>query len=131
AANWDMESTFEELHPKVQKQVNDEYFSKMLTGPDWMHVVAIRILRRLQAGEKVVGINAKTFGEIKVFGEINEFPLAFFSGRAEIQTDYYNRFLYPIGFAYENIVDARLKKLPPGGVDPQPDPALWEQAQRA
>lgn len=92
--------------PTERKELEQGYFQKMVTGHDWLEIVARKVLKRLRGGEKIVGIDYKTFGEIKFFGSITESSIVGqVSGRQDYERRYYP-LMYQLGFGFTNIEDA-------------------------
>jgi len=111
AARRKSKTPFYQLDDELKDRVQTRYFDQMLTGRDWFYVIAIRILEELESGEKIIPIDYSVYGEIKVFSGVPQVPIEVFHGRREIEygdsqsgkLGYYDKYLYPNGFAFFNI----------------------------
>lgn len=66
----DVEETLEGLDSEDQAVVREEYINKMVSGRDWLEIMARRMAKSMAEGKTLPTIKASTLGEIKFHGQI-------------------------------------------------------------
>lgn len=107
---------YESLDPALRQQIQQEYFDKLLTGSDWLELIARRLLidyTKAKRAHRNNGGDLDSFryhylihapaewGEIKHLGEIGSDQITGYTSKATWQ-QYYAQ-LYAHGVAYQNV----------------------------
>lgn len=112
------EKPFLDFRPDERARVQTEYFDLMVRGRDWLEIIARRVLKMVENGERFVHLyTTYSLGEVKHTGIVpNRYILGSFSSQ-DLRPHY--RFLYEHGFAFNNIEFNR--RTNQQGVDPTPE----------
>lgn len=133
-AGWEVETPFDNLPKKDQKRVLDEYFGKMLSGPDWLELTARKVLSSVRHSNGLYELHngGVGMGEIKHFGPLDStWITGCYVGREELEQLYYP-YMYSLGFGYEGSEQVRKFALEgrfSGLTDPLPEDLGVDYAQ--
>lgn len=112
--------------PRDLEKLEEEYFGKMLTGADWLEVIARRVIDRQSHRDGVYPIvdSGAGMGEIKFAGHIPAEQIRWTVYGWHGLIEKYYPFLYSLGFGHEGSEQARENELygrDIGVVDPTPE----------
>lgn len=100
------DTSFEQLPDEKKKQYQKGYLDQMVTGQQWLEIIARRVLESYELGNSFYNLYSTSFlGEIKHLGKVEHQLI-------ERQISYkqfneYYKYLYEHGFSFENMEQAR------------------------
>ncbi len=117
------DTPYDDVKDDVKESYQREYFDKVVTGTQWVEIVARRVLADVEAGKPFYSLWSKgALGEIKHLGKVDKGAIL-----GKITADdfkSYYKFLYEHGFSFSNIEHYRELEKRTGvwqGVDPTPE----------